>query len=284
MAFTRIYEEHEVGPELRRVYDDIRANFDIPFVPSMFKVLAGCPEYLRVAWRDLAPASGSKEFNAAALALDEFLRSEVLEGGWKFSDQERTLASQKISTADMAVLAGVVGIFSRALPRMVLFSRLMQRGYSGGQKGRVSSAKNSPALSRLATLHIPGEKDASLRTWMIYGDIKRTTGSKNVLDIYRVLSAFPGYLASVWVDSKKVFSDKKFLVARDEVAKRSMGLITGLPVKDHRELCKTVSGEQWQEVEDTVDSFARLLPQFALICRVWQRSFVMQSARPRMSA
>lgn len=284
MALTRIYEEHEVGPELRRVYDDVRASLDLPFVPTMFKVLAGCSEYLRVAWRDLAPAAGSKEFNAAALALDEFLRSEVLEGGWKFSDQERTLAAQKISTADIAVLAGVVGVFSRALPRMVLFSRLMQRGFSGGQKGRVSSAKNSPALSRLVTLHVPPEQEASLRTWMIYGDIKRTTGAKNVLDMYRVLAAFPGYLASVWVDSKRVFADKKFLLARDEVTRRSMGLITGLPVKDHRELCRSITGEQWREVEETVDSYARLLPQFALICRVWQRSFVMPTARPRMSA
>ena len=74
---------------------------------------------------------------------------------------------------------------------------------------------------------------------------------------------------------KKVFADKKFLLARDEVARRSMGLITGLPVKDHRELCRSISGEQWQEVEETVDSYG-LLPQFALICRVWQRSFVMQ--------
>ena len=41
MAFTRIYEEHEVGPELKRVYGDVRANFDLPFVPTMFKVLAG---------------------------------------------------------------------------------------------------------------------------------------------------------------------------------------------------------------------------------------------------
>ena len=73
-------------------------------------------------------------------------------------------------------------LFARTADGMVLFSRLMQRGFSGGQKGRVSSAKNSPALSRLVTLHIPGEKEASLRTWMIYGDIKRTTGAKNVLE------------------------------------------------------------------------------------------------------
>ena len=44
-------------------------------------------------------------------------------------------------------------------------------------------------------------------------------------------------------------------MARDEVARRSMGLITGLPVKDHRELSRSIRGEQWREVEETVDSY-----------------------------
>ena len=52
-----------------------------------------------------------------------------------------------------------------------------------------------------------------------------------------------------------------------------MGLTIGLPVNDHRALAKTVNSQQWREIEQTVDSFARLLPQFAIIGAVWQRSF-----------
>lgn len=284
MALTRVYEEHEVSPEIRRIYSDIRASFDIPYVPTLFKSLAGRPEYLRVMWHDLAHVACSKEFNSAAMALDEFVRSEVIEEGWRLSDQERVLASQKISTADIPVLAGVVGVFTRALPRLVLFTRLMQRGYSGGQKGRVSGTKHSPALSRMVTVHVPSESDANLRTWLIYSDIKRTTGSKHVLSMFRVLTPFPGYLASVWLDSKKVFANREFLRSRDEVVRRSLGLITGLPVQDHRELANSVSPEQWREVEESVDSFARLLPQFTLLSAVWHRSFAVNTNRYRQSA
>ena len=102
------------------------------------------------------------------------MRAQALGGGWRLRDQERMLAEQKISTNDMPVLAGVVGIFVRALPRLLLFARLMQCGYYGGQRGRVSPGKQAPALSRLVTLHVPNEREAGLRVWLLYADIRRT--------------------------------------------------------------------------------------------------------------
>jgi len=46
-----------------------------------------------------------------------------------------------------------------------------------------------------------------------------------------------------------------------------------MPVRDHRALLKDLDATQWREIEETVDGFARLLPQFALLTSVWQRSF-----------
>ncbi len=279
MPLNRVLEPNEVTPEIRRTYDEIRAAFDLPYVPSLFKLLAGFPDYLRIAWRDLAPVASSREFQTSATAMEEFIRSEAISGAWRLGDQERLLANQKISTADMPVLAGVVGVFARTLPRMLLFSRLLQRGYSGGQRGRVSSGKESPALSRLITLHIPGERDAGLRTWMIYNDMRRTTGSTHVMDMFRVLTPFPSYLAAVWQDSKKLMADSGFQRARDEIARRSIGLTSGLPVRDHRSLSRSMTLEQWREIEVTVDGYARQVPLYSLLAWVWRRSFVIPSGR-----
>lgn len=281
MSLSRVFEPNEVSPEVRRTYDEIRAAFDLPYVPSIFKILAGCPEYLRIAWRDLGTVASSREFLTSATAMEEFIRSEAITGAWRLGDQERLLANQKISTADMPVLAGVVGVFARTLPRMLLFARLLQRGYSGGQRGRVTAGKESPALSRLITLHIPGEREAGLRTWMIYNDMRRTTGAIHVMDMYRVLTPFPSYMAAVWQDSKKVISDSGFQRARDEIARRSIGLTSGLPVRDHREISKTISAEQWSEVETAVDGYARQLPLYSLLAWVWRRSFTIPSGRQR---
>lgn len=281
MPLNRVFEADEVPPEVRRIYDELRSAFDLPFVPSMFKLLAGCPEYLRIAWKDLRGVASSREFLASANAMEEFVRSQAISGAWRLGDQERLLANQKISTADMPVLAGVVGVFARALPRILIFTRLLQRGYSGGQKGRVSAGKESPALSRLITLHIPSERDSGLRTWMIFNDMRRSTGTMNVMDMYRVLAPFPGYLAAVWQDSKNVMSNTAFQHSRDQIARRSIGLTSGLPVRDHRELGRTISAEQWREIEDTVDGFARQLPLYSLLAWVWRRSFSIPSGSRR---
>jgi len=273
MPLTRIYEENEATPDAARIFADIRASFDLPFVPTIFKVLADAPDYLKLVWDDLGPVARSKEFQTATLALEEFCRSLAISGGWKFADQERVLASQKFSYNDIEQLGAIVSTFSRAFSRMALFTRLMQRGYAGGQRGRVSDGRQASALSRLVTLHVPPESEAGLRTWLIYSDIRRTIGVRNVLSMYRVLSPFPAYLASVWMDSKKVIAEATFKHARDDVSKRALALITGLPVHDHRASDRHIAPEKWRDIEETVDTYARLSPQFALLASIWQRSF-----------
>lgn len=277
MPLTRAYEEHEVTPELRRLYGSVRSSFDLPFVPTIFKLLAATPEYLRKMWDDLDAVVCSKEFQAAAQALQEIAHSAAVSGGWTFSDQPKVLASDKFSNADIRVIGGTVSLFSRASAQLALFVRLMQRGYSGGQRGRVTSSRQISALAQMVRIHIPNEREAGLRVWLIYSDIKKTTGARNVLSLYRVLAPFPAYLASAWLDSKKLLMDPSFIAAREDLNRRVRALLTGLPVKDHRALLKDLDTVKWREIEETVDSFARNLPQFVLLTAVWHRSFPVAS-------
>ena len=276
MSLTRVYEEHEVAPEVRRIYEDVRASFDLPFVPTMFKLAAAAPEYLKLMWDDLGPVARSREFQTAAKAMEEFARSLVVTGGWHFADQEPVLARLKFSYNDIEQLAAIAATFARAAARSALFARLMQKGYSGGQHGRVSNGRQASALSRMITLHVPNESDASLRAWLLYSDIKRTLGTKEVLSLFRVLSPFPAYLASVWLDCKKILADPAFMNAREEVGKRALGLLVGIPVKDHRTIGKQIVPENWRDIEEMVDRFARVAPQFTLLGTIWQRSFANQ--------
>jgi Halocarboxylic acid dehydrogenase DehI len=273
MALTRAYEENEVSPELRRIYAGIRADFDLPFVPTLFKVAAGIPEYLRLMWDDLEHVAGSREFHSASRALQEFAQVQLVTEGWRISDQRRVLAGQRFSSTDVEALGGIVSAFAKALPQMTLFARLMQLGYSGGQPGRVGSANHPSPISRMITFNIPNERDSGLRAWLIYADIKKTTGCRSVFSFFRALSPFPGYLASVWMDSKKLMKEPGFQRSREELAKRSRALLNGLPVRDHRKHGKNISPEEWREIEETVDGFVRLLPQFSLLVAAWQRSF-----------
>ncbi len=273
MAFTRAFEEHEVTPELRRAYSEIRSSFDLPFVPTVFKLISSAPAYLKGMWKDLGQVACSREFQSATQAFQEIAHSTSVSGGWTFSDQPKVLAADKFSNADIRVIGGIVGLFARSTAQMALFTRLMQRGYSGGQRGRVSHSRQISALSQLVNVHIPNEREAGLRVWLIYSDIKRTTGAKSVISLFRALSPFPGYLNSAWLDSKRLITDDSFTAAREELNRRARALLTGFPVKDHRALLKEMDATQWREIEETVDGFARLLPQYVLLTAVWQRSF-----------
>lgn len=273
MGLTRAYEENEVTPEIRRMYASIRNGLDLPFVPTVIKLAAGIPQYLKVVWKDLENVVCSREFDAAARALQEVAHSTAVSGGWTFSDQPGVLAAEKFSNADIRVIGGIIGLFARATAQMGLFSRLVQRGYSGGQKGRVTHTKQVSALSQMVRVHVPNEREASLRVWLMYSDIKKTTGAKNVMSLYRVLSPYPGYLASAWLDSKRLLADRSFIEAHEDLDRRARALLTGLPVRDHRSILKDLTPAQWQDISETVDGFARLLPQFTLLATVWQRSF-----------
>ena len=273
MALTRAYEEHEVPPEIRRMYASIRTGFDLPFVPTIFKLSAGIPQYLKLVWKDLESVACSREFETAARAFQEVAHSAAISGGWTFSDQPAVLAADKFSNADIRVIGGIVGLFARATAQMALFSRLMQRGYAGGQKGRVTKTKQVAAMAQMVRVHVPNEREAGLRVWLIYSDIKKTTGAKSVISLYRALSPYPSYLASAWMDSKQLLTDRSFVSAHEELNRRARALLAGMPVRDHRALLKDLDAAQWREIEETVDGFARLLPQFTLLTSVWQRSF-----------
>src|SRR5262245_11496904 len=236
MALTRAYEEHEVTPEIRRIYSSIRTGFDLPFVPTIFKVSAGVPLYLRAVWKDLEAVVGSREFETATGAMQEIAHSAAVSGGWTFSDQPGILAADKFSNGDIRVIGGIVGLFARATAQVGLFARLMQRGYSGGQRGRVTRLKQVAALAQMVRVHIPNEREAGLRVWLIYSDIKKTIGARNVFSIYRALSPFPSYLASAWLDSKRLLADPAFATAAEDLNRRARALLAGLPVKNHRDV------------------------------------------------
>ena len=272
MALKRAYEEHEVGTGLRRIFTEARSYFDLPFVPTIIKVLAGHPEYLKRIWDDLAPVLTSREFHAASKALEEFVHSEVIGGGWRFEDQQRVLAAENFSRHDIAVLNDVVSTFSRAIPRLALFVRLLQHGYTQGQPGSITPAKSVGALSQLISVQVPNEKQASLRVWLIYADVKKTTGSSHVLGLLRVISPYPGYLASVWTEMKHIFQEPSFVRAAEEIGRRVSPLLVGLPVHDHR-IGSKLKPEAWREIEQLIDGCARQLPQFALAAAVWNRAF-----------
>src|SRR5205085_1790875 len=51
---TEVLEEHAEG-NVKGIYEEIKKTFRVPLVNLVFRVLAGYPDYLQVAWRQLQP-------------------------------------------------------------------------------------------------------------------------------------------------------------------------------------------------------------------------------------
>ena len=51
MAAIKMVEEAEATGTVKDVYDEIKATFEIDFVPNMYKLMAPNPAYLEANWR-----------------------------------------------------------------------------------------------------------------------------------------------------------------------------------------------------------------------------------------
>src|SRR5258707_13106405 len=100
MAFPRAWEENDVSRDIKGIFMDARSALNLPYIPTLFKVLANSPDYLKLAWNDLAPVIRSKEFHAAGLALQEYIYSVVVAGGVGVNAQRRGLHDQRCSNED----------------------------------------------------------------------------------------------------------------------------------------------------------------------------------------
>ena len=50
MATVSMVEETDATGKVQEIYDDIKTTLGIDFVPNMYKVMAGKPDYLEVNW------------------------------------------------------------------------------------------------------------------------------------------------------------------------------------------------------------------------------------------
>ncbi len=51
MALTRLVAEDEATGKVAAVYDEIKSDLGIDFVPNLYKVMAANPDYLEANWR-----------------------------------------------------------------------------------------------------------------------------------------------------------------------------------------------------------------------------------------
>ena len=94
----------------------------------------------------------------------------------------------------MPVLAGVRwNIYASRCHECSICAPDESGGITADKKGESPPGRQFPAvLSRLVTLHVPDEREASLRyAGSIYADMRRVMITRSVICLYRALNPFP---------------------------------------------------------------------------------------------
>ena len=59
MASIKMITEEEATGKVKDIYDDIKSQLGIDFVPNMYKVMASKPDYLEINWNKIKTVMSS---------------------------------------------------------------------------------------------------------------------------------------------------------------------------------------------------------------------------------
>jgi AhpD family alkylhydroperoxidase len=119
MALMPFIEEADASPEVKAVYDDIKATRKVDWINNFWKVLANDPATLKRTWEDL------KQVMAPGTALDPVVKEMLylavsMTNSCEYCIVSHTAAARKAGMNDamLAELVSIVGM-ANATNRMV---------------------------------------------------------------------------------------------------------------------------------------------------------------------
>ena len=139
MALMPFIEEADASPEVKAVYDDIKATRSVDWINNFWKVLANDPQTLKRTWEDL------KQVMAPGTALDPLVKELLyvavsITNNCEYCIISHTASARKAGMTDamLAELVSVVGM-ANATNRMVNAYRVepderLVKAATGGKK------------------------------------------------------------------------------------------------------------------------------------------------------
>ncbi len=118
MALMPFIEEVDASPEVKAVYDDIKATRKVDWINNFWKVLANDPKTLKRTWEDLKQVMGPGTLDPVVKEM-VYLAVSVT-NGCDYCTVSHTAAARKAGMTDamLAELISVVGM-ANATNRMV---------------------------------------------------------------------------------------------------------------------------------------------------------------------
>jgi len=140
MALMPFIEESDASPEVKAVYDDIKATRKVDWINNFWKVLANDPKTLKRTWEDLKQVMGPGELDP--LVKEMLYVAVSVTNNCEYCIVSHTASARKAGMSDamLAELVSVVGM-ANATNRMVNAYRVepddrLVAAAKGGKKGK----------------------------------------------------------------------------------------------------------------------------------------------------
>ncbi|MBI4494202.1 MAG: hypothetical protein HY690_15545 [Chloroflexi bacterium] len=192
--------EADAPPRVRQVYRALRDTLRVPYVDTLWQVLANYPEYLELAWRELEPNLGTHTAERIADALRARAVEELPLGR---RDQPFSLHVAGLSDAEVDQVCALNETASYVLPKLLLAATGLAAALAGetmggeGTRARLlprGPAPGAVALQPLDPQRVPEEVARHL------SEIAQVHGHPRPASYFLAIARWPAYLEVLWHD------------------------------------------------------------------------------------
>lgn len=250
--------EVDASPVIQAVYSDIRSSLRAPIVNLVFRVLAGYPDFLQLAWRQLRANVQIIYFERRADAI----RARAVEGMAEFGIQD--FGPESAETRE------ILRVFHYVNPKLLMVVAVL-RAATGGQYPRLESLPEEekrqilcgiPPEASGISIGDPATAPPHLKD--PFDDTISALGISAVNSDYRFLAADPGYLQTARNALKPLIERSEYWDLQRDLRLLAEEAILNLPFRVETNphvmrLCG-MSENEVDEVRDILEQYYRLLP------------------------
>lgn len=212
----------DAEPRVREIYDDIQTVLRVPFVNTLFRVMANDAEYLDRSWRYLRPIANSRSFEAATSKLRMTTRSRL---------HIRAARSDWSSLGDLDRAGAFTESIDYVLPKLMLIAMALDgvpaaEEWDGGGEIPAGVAQGAEKVPMVP----PKEEVQNLSR--VFDDIRGHHGHPQVATYYRALGQWPDLLNRIWTDLRDHIGSEAYLDARSDLIEKAQALARTLPQGD----------------------------------------------------
>jgi Halocarboxylic acid dehydrogenase DehI len=224
----------EADPYVRLIYEDIRNTLRVPFVNTIFRVLANYPTYLSFVWSQLGPYLRKRAMEHAA---DELRTGNML--GPLLEEVQAPAPANWAELGDLERIRPFTDAMHYVAPKLLLVAtafddELLDRDASDtpdrsdeGASIPLGWIPIGPAEGMISLpLIAPHQATAQVQT--LFAAITRRHGHPLVATYYRALANWPPFLRVVWDYLEPLVGSAAYARHKEDVINRALHVVRRL--------------------------------------------------------